>query len=212
MDVRKDTGPVAVVRRGVVGGAFFVFALVVMVMLVHSVDQASNGPDATLSSTGSPVSARPSGPLSRAGAAPATSAAPAPFPAGTAVPNGSGGFGDGTGAGAAEGPPPNDAAAPAVGTGVTLINFDGLPASLVVRDTVRVQLVVEGNTGPIRFVLRGATARTTVETLTTFQPFVFTPQAAGWDTTSVTNGVYTLTAETVNNSANPLSTQIDVDN
>jgi hypothetical protein len=207
--VRKDTGPVVVVRRGVLGGAFFVFALVVMVMLVSWVNRhTGDGPDASLTSSSGTSPARPSEMLDRSVAtlAPPTplatigAVAPAERPSdGPAGQDGSGAAGTG-------------APAPALDSAVTLIDFDGIPASLVVRGTVRIELNVQGDTGPIRFVLRGGSALTTMETVSTFQPFLFTPQTDGWDTTSVPNGVYTLTAETVNNSANPLSTQIDVDN
>jgi hypothetical protein len=212
--VRKDTGPVAVVRRGVLGGAFFCFALVVMVMLVSWVNRHTVAEtNASLSSSAGGASGRTTGRSDGAAVRPSPTAVPVPVPvprvttAAAVDP-----FGANATSTTNATSTPNAASTTAVDSGLTLIAFDGIPASLVVRGTVRIQLVVQGDTGPIRFLLRSSAARTTMETVSTVQPFVFTPRADGWDTTTVPNGVYTLTAETLNNSANPLTAQIDVNN
>ncbi|MBL7502379.1 hypothetical protein I6A84_19145 [Frankia sp. CNm7] len=89
-----------------------------------------------------------------------------------------------------------------------ILGFINVDDGQVLRGTVRITLATIGDIGPITYTLTGHAGQWPAITV----PYLFSPHDGGWDTTAISNGVYTLTATPANTRISPRSVSFQIYN
>jgi hypothetical protein len=199
---------VKVVRRGTVGMALFVSGVLSIPAVIAADCHSTDDGETSLAASSTQFGRTPRPSLTDSPGAPGTPGAPGAPPTN---------FGAALGDAAQSTPTPSNqlatqtaaTAGPSGFARAKIRGFAGVTPGAIVSGQIQIRAIVAGTLNAVTYTLDGSVL---ISYDSLWQPYLFSPDGLGLDTTKIPNGVYTLTAMPRDSNAIPASITFQVAN